>query len=196
MYTWSHERSECKPGAKRKRDSAQLRERALPVIMKPFAVILLVTISVQAQTIADVARKERERQARFRSKQVIVNVPSASSGASKPEPSKEETKPAPVAAPVPPAPKPAAPDLTKSYNDQVEKLRARIRDLQDQETALQLQINQLTNRIYAPVVDPAAKDQAQNRLGATQQQLTSVRAELDQTKKTLDAMLLQGPPKQ
>ena len=46
-----------------------------------------------------------------------------------------------------------------------------------------------------PVVDPAAKDQAQTRLGETQQKLTATRMELELTKKSLDEMLLQGPPK-
>ena len=59
----------------------------------------------------------------------------------------------------------------------------------------QLQVNQLTNQFFAPVADQNSKDQAQARLGEAQNRLTAVQAELDQTKKTLDAMQLQGPPK-
>jgi outer membrane protein TolC len=76
------------------------------------------------------------------------------------------------------------------------KLRVKVQELQDQERALQLQVNQLTSQFLAPVSDQTSRDQAQARIGETQNRLTAVRAELDQAKKTLDAMQLQGPPKQ
>jgi len=67
--------------------------------------------------------------------------------------------------------------------------------LQDDEAATQLQINDLTNQINAPVVDQATKDQTLALLGDARQKLAVVRLELDQTRKTLDTMQLQGPPK-
>lgn len=171
--------------------------------MKPLIVILLLAISVQAQTLADAARKERERQAKFKPTRVIIaegprTVAAATDGAktSAAQPTDHDEAEAGQKATTP-AEQPAAakPDPMVEYNAQLDKLRARIRQLQDQETALQLQVNQLTNQVFAPIIDPAAKDQAQARLGQVQQQLTSTRVELDQTKKTLDAVQLQGPPK-
>ena len=108
-----------------------------------------------------------------------------------------QPRPAPAAAPAPPRP-PAPPpvDPAAKWNEEMGKIRARVRDLQDQEQALQLQVNQLTSQFLAPVSDQASKDQAQSRLGDTQNRLTAVRAELDQARKTLDSMQLQGPPKQ
>jgi len=50
--------------------------------------------------------------------------------------------------------------------------------------------------MLAPVSDQNAKDEAQTQIGATQSKLNAVRGELDLTKKTLDEMQAQGPPKQ
>ena len=86
-------------------------------------------------------------------------------------------------------------DPVKEYNDLLQKLRARVMVLQDDEAATQLQINDLTNQINAPVVDQATKDQTLALLGDARQKLAAVRLELDQTRKTLDTMQLQGPPK-
>ncbi len=76
------------------------------------------------------------------------------------------------------------------------KLRAKIPELEDQERTLQLQVNEFTNQLLAPVSDQNAKDEAQTKIGETQSKLNAVRAELDLTKKTLDEMQAQGPPKQ
>ena len=161
--------------------------------MKPLIVILLTAITVQAQTLADIARQERARRAQINNKVVtsVVSVPVP------------ESKPAAEAKPVDPkanAAKPAAPaassvDAVKDWNERADKTRKRVQELQDQETGLQLQINQLTNQLFAPVIDQETKNQTQTRLGEIQNQLTATRAELDQTKRTLDAMNQQGPPK-
>ncbi len=165
------------------------------------AVVMLASIaaSAQAQTLAEAARRERERQAKTHSVRIItgegIQKPAATEGAAKagdakPADTDDTAKPA-----SPPPPKPATPDKAAAYNAGLDKLRARIRQLQDQETALQLQVNELTNQIFAPVTDQASKDQAQLRLGETQQRLTLIRSEVEQTRKTLDALQLQGPPK-
>jgi hypothetical protein len=78
----------------------------------------------------------------------------------------------------------------------MEKLRARIPELEDQERTLQLQVNEFTNQMLAPISDQNAKDEAQTKIGAAQSKLNAVRAELDLTKKTLDELQAQGPPKQ
>src|SRR5438552_14551471 len=45
-------------------------------VMKAFVVMLLIAASLEAQSIADVARRERERQARLRPTQVITSTES------------------------------------------------------------------------------------------------------------------------
>ena len=155
-------------------------------LMRAFLVILLVAATLHAQTLADVARRERARRAQLKPAQIIKaeGVPTPTPAATKAEEGKKPEEP------------PKAPvDPVKEYNDQLQKLRAKVQSLQDEEAATQLQINDLTNQINAPVVDQAAKDQAVARLGDARQRLPAVRQELDQTKKTLDTMQLQGPPK-
>ena len=152
--------------------------------MRAFLVILLVAVSVHAQSLADAARKERERRAHLKPAPVIQAEGAPSPAGAKAEEGKKPEEP------------PKTPvDPVKEYNDLLQKLRARVMVLQDDEAATQLQINDLTNQINAPVVDQAAKDQAVARLGDARQKLPAVRQELDQTKKTLDTMQLQGPPK-
>ena len=185
-------------------------------VMRVLVVILILAMSAQAQTLAETARKERERQAKVKPTQVVIaeGVGSAASApaagkdgeaktgeakteAGKPADEKAAAdKAAPEAKPKEiPIPQPPAFDPVKFWNDELDKLRTKIRDLQDQETAVQLQISQLNNQIYAPVIDQAAKDEALAQVGQAQQTLAAVRAELDQTRKALDALQLQGPPK-
>jgi outer membrane protein TolC len=85
-------------------------------------------------------------------------------------------------------------DPAVKWQAETARLRKKIQDLEDQERTLQLQVTQLTNQFFAPVSDQTSRDQAQAQLGETQSKLTAVRADLDQTKKTLDALQLQGPP--
>ena len=189
--------------------------------MKALTLLLLLAVTVQAQTLADIARRERARQAGIRSSRVITGKgtqtqstgkqspaqttpPAASAAAGQPPaaatpaaPAKEAPKEAPKPAGAPNrSAAPVIADPTAKWNEEVNRLRAKIQELEDQERALQLQVNQLTNQFFAPVTDQNSKDQAQARLGETQNRLTAVRTELDETKRALDAMQLQGPPKQ
>jgi hypothetical protein len=171
--------------------------------MKPLILILLtssVAISVQAQTqtIADIARNERARKAQ---------IPSKSNWVVRTEdirttpPAEEETaSPEGVAAPSPAAeaPAPATPstvDPAQQWYDETALVRAKVRDLTDQETASQLQINNLMNQVLAPQSTQSARDQAQSELQAAQQRLQGVRTELEKTRGELQARELQGPPK-
>jgi type IV secretory pathway VirB10-like protein len=184
--------------------------------MKTLAVVLLMAITVQAQTVADVARKERERRAQLRSVRVLTiesvqpsapavepAQPKAADTPPPPEPGAPVSVPAvsvpaqapPKLAPPPPPPVPVV-DATARWNEEMNQARGKVQELQRQEAALQLQINQLTNQFFAPVSDQSSRDQAQARLGETQNQLMAVRVELDKAKKTLDSLQLQGPPKQ
>jgi hypothetical protein len=152
--------------------------------MKPLIAILLLSISVQAQSLADVARQERERRANLKPSVVITATGEAGPSAGAPAPA-TDAKPAADAKP---------PDPVKVWNDQADQLRKKIQDLQGQETALQLKQNDLTSQVYATVIDQTTKDQAQAQLGEVLQQLAAVRADLDTAKKTLDQMQLEGPP--
>ena len=157
--------------------------------MRAFLGILLVAVlgipTLQAQSLADFARQERERQARLKPAQVITGTgsgataaPAAQAAGAKPEEAKKN-----------------AVDPVKEYNDRLDKLRTKIRSLQDEETATQLRINEFNNQVYAPVVDQSAKDQALTLVTAEQQKLSDIRMELDATRKEIEAMEAQGPPK-
>jgi hypothetical protein len=177
--------------------------------MKPLLVMLLIAASVHAQSMADIARKERERQAKLRPARVVTSTEvvkptevikpeaakaetlspdqtkSADAKAASSEPTKEAVK----------SPAPAAVDPAQVWNSQMDQIRSRIRALQDQEVSLQLQKNQATNEVYAPVTDPATQQAALAKLGQIQQQLADVRKGLDEARKAFDALQLQGPPK-
>jgi hypothetical protein len=170
--------------------------------MKLLSLVLLVTIPVQAQTLADVAREERARQARIRSGHLYQGKGARTETTTPSPAAATPAAPAPATAspavPKPATPKPSsppAPDPAVVRAAEIEKLRAKIAQLEDQERALQLQVTQFTNQLLAPVTDQNAKDEAQTQIGATQNKLNAVRAELDLTKKTLEELLYQGPPK-
>ena len=143
--------------------------------------MLLLATSVQAQSIADAARQERERQAKVKSTMVFKETG--------PQPAPVEEKE------VPKANTPSTPDPLVLWNAKVDELRAKIKDLQDQEIALQLQQTQLQNQASAPIIDPAAKEQAQNDVAQNMQQLAKVREDLDLSRKEIDALQALGPPK-
>jgi hypothetical protein len=184
--------------------------------MKPLVFILLIGNFLQAQTIAEVARRERERQAQSRSTHVITSVESTKVEEPKPAGAADQTKPGdakaagtkpadanttdPKTAPVPSKelPKPQAPppvDPVQVWNSQLEQLRTRIRTFQDQEMALTLQLNQTNNQVYATVIDPANQQRLLAQVGQIQQQLDNVRRDLAEARRNLDALQLQGPPK-
>jgi len=170
--------------------------------MKLLTLMLTLVVFAEAQTVADIARQERERRAHLKNVPVIAaeGVRNATTVSPPPPadskaPASDKRPPAPAANAPTPALAPAA-DPVKEWTDRSDKLRKRLQELQDEETALQLQLNQLSNQFFAPVADQNSKDQAQARLGEVTNRLNAVRTELDQTRKTLDTMQLQGPPKQ
>ena len=177
--------------------------KCITAAMKFLAVMLLIAVSAHAQSLADAARKERERQAKLRPTRVITSTASAKVEEPKPPAAAaEQPKPAEnkgvVPEPSKAVPKPQTPptvDPVQVWSNQLDQLRTKIRALQDQEMALVLQQNQVTNQVYAPVTDPATQERALAQLGQVQQQLAAVRKDLDEAKKMLDSMQLQGPPK-
>jgi hypothetical protein len=166
--------------------------------MKSLSLVLLVTIPIQAQTLAEVAREERARQARIRSAHLYQGKGARTETTTPPPVAAAPAVPAPAAAkPAPPKPpSPPASDPAALRAAEIAKLQAKIAQLEDEERALQLQVTQFTNQLLAPVTDQNAKDEAQTQIGATQNKLNAVRAELDLTKKTLEEKQSQGPPKQ
>jgi len=190
-------------------DNSPSQARHLKDIIAPMKLLILIlslSVSVQAQSLADAARKERDRRANLRPTRVIISTgaieepkPVTAAGdqaktvdaktSQTKETSPEASKQLPKAQTPPPA------DPVQLWNNQVSQLRTKIRALQDQEMALLLQQNQATNQVYAPVTDPATQERSLAQLGAIQQQLAAVRKDLEDTKKMLDAMQLQGPPK-
>src|SRR5262245_26799119 len=175
--------------------------------MKPLLVVLLMAGSVWGQSIADIARKERERQSKSRSTQKITSVETIkveepkptvpASTPAKPEEAKESAPQSQTQASQAPLKPQASPpvDPVQVWNNQLNQLRTRIRALMDQETSLLLQLNQANNQVYAPVTDPATHERALALVGQIQQQLEAVRKDLVTAKTMLDTMQVQGPPK-
>jgi len=165
--------------------------------MKPLillTLILQVSVCLQAQTIADAARKERARRAQLKSIIVItsddvrgtgVATTGAAAGADA-----SAAKPVENSAPAAPAV-----DPVQKWSEDSAKLRTRVRDLTDQATATQLEINNATAQINAPVTSQSAKTQAQNNLAAAQKKLATIKTDLEKAQAELQEMNLQGPPK-
>lgn len=61
--------------------------------------------------------------------------------------------------------------------------------------ALMLQQNQVTNQVYAPVTDPATQQKSLAQLGEIQGRVAALRKELEDARRSLDALQLQGPAK-
>jgi len=83
----------------------------------------------------------------------------------------------------------------KQYAEELARLRAKVVQLQDRETELQLQMIDLKNEFLSPVTDTAARSAAQARIDQTQLQLTLTQKELADTKRQVQVMEAQGPPK-
>jgi hypothetical protein len=154
--------------------------------MKPLILILLFTISCGAQTLVDAAKQERARQAKLKSTRVFTdqNAHMIQPLASPPPAAKAA---APVAEKVQPAEPPVS-AATPADDEPMRKLRAKLRTLEDQETTVKLQINDLTNQVYAPVTDQTTKDHALNKLGDAMTKLTIVQKDIDQTRISLQEM--------
>jgi len=213
---WGHIMRFVSEGDTRISPSQALHLKWMLRTMKSLALVLLLTVPLQAQTLADAARRERARQAGIRSSHIYqgkgtrtetTTPPPAAAAPATPAP-----KPAVPAAPAPTAPAPAAPkaappsppsppsppapDPAVKKLAEIQKLQARVPELEDQERTLQLQVNEFTNQMLAPISDQNAKDEAQTKIGAAQNKLNAVRAELDLTKKTIDELQIEGDQKQ
>jgi hypothetical protein len=169
--------------------------------MKPLILILFVTISAQAQNVADAARQERARQAQYKSTRVFSDV---NAHLVKPiTPADTPSAPAATAAAkgAAPAAGPAGAALNAAAAavdpaaEEMQKLRIRVRALENQETALKLQIADVTNQVYAPLTDQATHNEALTKLGETQAKLADVQKELAQARSSLQQMEIQAAAK-
>jgi hypothetical protein len=173
--------------------------------MKPLillTLVLLVADHAQAQTIADTARKERERQAQVQSTKIFTTEDAKSKDSKAGPDAKPVENSAPTIPPLPGATASTTPAATaepvvdplQKWTEEMTKLRARVRELMDQETALQLEINNATAAINAPVTSQSAKNQANKNLEAANTKLLGVRAELAKMREEVNSKELQGPP--
>src|ERR1051326_7160703 len=156
--------------------------------MKALIVILLLAIPIQGQSLADAARKERERRAHLKPAEVIEAEGSPASTRTQGESVQPELQAA--------RPQPPAVDSIKEWNERIRGLLAKIQALQAEETATELQINQVNNEIFARGIDQATKDQALTRLREGREKLASVGLELSQTTQNLETIEIQGPLQQ
>ena len=163
--------------------------------MKPLILILLTAVWANAQTLVDLARQERARQAQIRNTRIYTNKDIKTT----PQKSEEVTTPesAPEVPPAQPAPAPAevAPDPALKWNEDMDKLRTKVRGLLDQETSAQLEINQLTNKFFAPVSSQSERAKVQSDLEVAQKQLSALRDDLKKNRADLEQRELQGPPR-
>jgi hypothetical protein len=180
--------------------------------MKPLillALMLSTAVGVQAQTIADAARKERERQARVQTQTTrVFTTEDAKRNSTVPEPKPEDSRLPPGAKPedaaaadaadaaeAAAAPAPAV-DPVQQWTEETGKLRTKVRQLMDQERALQLEMNRASAQMNAPVTTQSAKDQAAKTLEASQTKILGIRSELAKNQEELREKDLQGPPQQ
>jgi len=188
--------------------------------MKPLILILLAASYAAAQnspTIADIARQERARRGQNAGTKVytMTDVKAAAPVGEAPEGAALGEAPAaqvnaPAAGTVPPAAGPAAADTTapaaaateppkedplQKWLEETERLRAQIRQLNDQESATQLEINNITNRIYTPVTSVPERDRAQAELAVAQNRLQALRDQITKARVELQVREQAGPPK-
>ncbi len=185
--------------------------------MKPLILMLLFAISARAQSITDLARHERERKANTTSTRVLsaditrepatVTPAEAKTADTKPTaPKAAEANPAAAAEPAKPTvqEKPAAApassptpneEALKKYTEELANARGHVIELQDRQTSLQLQQQDLKNAYLAPVTDPDARAQAQTQMTDVQTQLAETQRELAEAQRQVQVLEALGPPK-
>ena len=175
--------------------------------MKPLILILAAAISLQAQDLADAARKERARQAQNKSTRVFSDTNSHVLRSSAPAPAPKPAATPATPAAIPPKTTAAAPGVAgtavnaaaKSAADttaeDMQKLRIQVRALEGQETSLKLLIIDVTNQVYAPLTDQNTHNEALAKLGETQVKLADVQKELAQARSNLQQLEIQAAAK-
>ena len=194
-----HVNRSADPGANDRSSSHALHLKCIIGVMKPLLVVFLIATSISAygQSVADIARRERARQAKSQATRIITQTQATKvEPANATPPADADAKPGETPKPVEAAKPAATPvDPVQAWNAQLDQLRVKIRALQDQEMALLLQQNQVTNQVYAPVTDPATQQKSLAQLGEIQGRVAALRKELEDSRRSLDALQLQGPAK-
>jgi hypothetical protein len=180
--------------------------------MKPLILMLLLAISANAQSITDVARRERERKANTKPTAVLTTNTAGVPERPQPEVKSSDAKPEdikPATVPAPAAPAKVAEqalkvaeqavkvedEALKRYNEELSRARAHVIELQDRQLALQLHFQDLKNTFLAPVTDPSARDNAQAQMTDTQVQIQENLRELAEAQRQVEVLVAQGPPK-
>ena len=175
--------------------------------MKPLIsalVIIVAAVSVQAQTgtspLIEAARRERERRAEVKASIDFTDANShgltggnvttaiASPATKAAEAADTAAAAAAVAAAAAKTPE-TAPNPWAARDENILRMREKIMGLENQVTAMKLQINELTNQVYAPVTTMIEKDQAQANLGKAQGELLELQTELAHRRDDLQDLL-------
>ncbi|HEX4998616.1 MAG TPA: hypothetical protein VFY29_10325 [Terriglobia bacterium] len=143
------------------------------------------TGNAAAPWLAQFARQERERRVQESTVGRVYTTEDVRRGLTPPPPA-----PRPAAAPAKPAAaeaaKPAsAPAKEKDWATRLAEQRAKVRELTDRQTALELQVSQFTNQFLAPVTDANAQQTALARLTEAQTKLDDTKKELNEAQSKL-----------
>jgi len=163
--------------------------------MKSFILLLFVAIYSQAQSLPELARRERQRQSAQSPAGVLTGDKADKTKDSGSPAAGTPAAPSAATAQAPAVPAKPADERMKKYADDVARLKVKILELQDRETATQLQINDAKNQLLAPVTDTTARQQAQTRLSQAQAQLSAIQKELADSRRALQVLESVGPPK-
>jgi|SoiMethySBSTD1v2_1073268.scaffolds.fasta_scaffold03611_6 hypothetical protein len=161
-------------------------------------ILILLTVtyaSAQERTLADFARQERARQAEVQGKNIRVYTTEdirTTPPAADAKPAGDVAAETPAAAGATAAP---AADPVQEWLAETEKLRSQIRELIDREATTQLDINRITNEVYAADTNETAVARARAELGTAQQKLADVREQLAKSRLELAKREQDGPPK-
>ncbi len=195
---WGQTSPSASDGARLTSRSQDLHCRSIIVVMKPLIsalVTIVAAVSVQAQTgtspLIQAARKERERQAEVKSSIDFTDANSHGiTGGNVTTATASPATKAAEAAEATAAKTPAtAPDPFAVRDENIRKMREKIMGLEDQVTAMKLQINDFTNQVYAPVTTMIEKNEAQANLGKAQGELLDLETELSHRRDDLQDLL-------
>ena len=171
----------------------------------PVGVLIITLVSVgtlQAQSLADMARRERARRAMatpvtvFNNENILVGLPALAlapplvdrdtEGSGTDEVSQDAPQ-------EPQDPEAASEEERAEWEAAVAEQRAVVQDLEDRALRQQLEINRIRNLFTAPATTQAERAQAQAGLGGAQTQLEAIRAELEAARTALEDFLAQEP---
>ena len=168
-------------------------------------------LTAEAQSLADLARRERARRDRasvarqavagriFTNSHLRSAPPSAEPGATtEAEPpdgvdaavAVEGTEMAPPDQPAVPTPE----EVRAAWELAVGEQQAVVQDLEDQEVRQQLEITRIRNVFLAPVSSAPEKNAAEAQMAVVEAQLAQARIELAEARASLEAVQAEEPP--